>query len=120
MGNRESVEYDSHADGLLEYPQYTRPAVFRGAAVPQLLQEGNHARIARWRRWHALRLTRERRPDLYARLELSAADRKLLICGNGGSASWCSVASLFLGWMTKRVRVRCSMPSSQRRTTASG
>jgi len=78
LGNLGSAGSESFEEGLLEYPQYTRPAVFRGVAVPQVLQEGNHARIARWRRWHALRLTRERRPDLFARLELSAADRKLL------------------------------------------
>ncbi len=78
LGNLGSVGSESFEEGLLEYPQYTRPPIFRDAAVPQLLQEGNHARIARWRRWHALRLTRERRPDLFARLELSVADRKLL------------------------------------------
>ncbi len=78
LGNLGSAGSESFEDGLLEYPQYTRPPEFRGAAVPALLQEGNHARIARWRRWHALRLTRERRPDLFARLELSVADRKLL------------------------------------------
>ncbi|NPC86718.1 tRNA (guanosine(37)-N1)-methyltransferase TrmD, partial [Pyxidicoccus fallax] len=57
---------------------YTRPPVFRGAEVPAVLQSGDHARIARWRRWKSLVLTQERRPDLYARLQLSAADQKLL------------------------------------------
>jgi tRNA (guanine37-N1)-methyltransferase len=52
--------------------------VFRGAEVPTVLQSGDHARIARWRRWKALKLTEERRPDLFARLEFSPADRKLL------------------------------------------
>jgi tRNA (guanine37-N1)-methyltransferase len=52
--------------------------MFRGDGVPAVLQSGDHARIARWRRWQALRLTRERRPDLFAKLELSDADRALL------------------------------------------
>ena len=79
LGDEQSVVEESHSvEGLLEYPQYTRPPVFRGAEVPAVLQSGNHARIARWRRWKALRLTRTRRPDLFARLALSPADLKLL------------------------------------------
>ncbi|MEW5739132.1 MAG: tRNA (guanosine(37)-N1)-methyltransferase TrmD [Myxococcota bacterium] len=78
LGNAESLATESFESGLLEHPQYTRPAEFRGLAVPEVLQSGDHARIARWRRWHALRLTRERRPDLFEKLELSNADRKLL------------------------------------------
>lgn len=72
LGNAESATSESHSEeGLLEYPQYTRPAVFRGEGVPATLISGDHARVARWRRWHALRRTRERRPDLFARLTLS-------------------------------------------------
>jgi tRNA (guanine37-N1)-methyltransferase len=72
LGNADSATSESHSDeGLLEYPQYTRPAVFRGEGVPATLISGDHARVARWRRWHALRRTRERRPDLFARLTLS-------------------------------------------------
>jgi tRNA (guanine37-N1)-methyltransferase len=78
LGNEASHQAETFEEGLLEHPHYTRPAEWRGAAVPQVLQEGNHARIARWRRWHALRLTRERRPDLFARLTLGKADLKLL------------------------------------------
>jgi tRNA (guanine37-N1)-methyltransferase len=78
LGNQASHVSESFEEGLLEHPQYTRPPVFRGAEVPAVLQSGDHARIARWRRWKALKLTEERRPDLYARLELSPADRKLL------------------------------------------
>lgn len=78
LGNLGSAGSESFEEGLLEYPQYTRPAVFRGEAVPQILQEGNHARIARWRRWHALRITRERRPDLFVKLALQPADQKLM------------------------------------------
>jgi tRNA (guanine37-N1)-methyltransferase len=78
LGNQASHVSESFEEGLLEHPQYTRPPVFRGVEVPAVLQSGDHGRIARWRRWKALKLTEERRPDLFARLELSPADRKLL------------------------------------------
>jgi tRNA (guanine37-N1)-methyltransferase len=64
LGNEASVAEESFSDGLLEYPQYTRPAEFRGWPVPEVLRSGDHARIARWRRAAALRRTAERRPDL--------------------------------------------------------
>jgi tRNA (guanine37-N1)-methyltransferase len=67
LGNEESAEEDSFADGLLEYPQYTRPASFRGWEVPQVLLSGDHGRVARWRRAQSLLRTLERRPDLIAR-----------------------------------------------------
>lgn len=73
-----STEEESHTTGLLEYPQYTRPVEFRGWRVPDILLSGNHAAVARWRRKESLRRTRLHRPDLLARAELSAADRKLL------------------------------------------
>ena len=66
VGNAESVEFDSHADGLLEGPSYTRPAVWEGHAVPPVLLSGDHAAIARWRRAESLRRTADRRPDLLA------------------------------------------------------
>jgi tRNA (guanine37-N1)-methyltransferase len=78
LGNAESSTTESFEGGLLEHPQYTRPPDFRGLPVPQVLQGGDHARIARWRRWHALNLTRARRPDLFTTLTLSKADLKLL------------------------------------------
>lgn len=79
LGNAASAQSESHAEeGLLEYPQYTRPAEFRGMTVPPVLLSGDHGRVARWRRWQALRRTRERRPDLFARLELDAKDLALL------------------------------------------
>ena len=78
IGNEQSLAEESHARGLLEYPQYTRPRVFREQVVPEILLSGDHARIARWRRKQALARTRERRPDLFAKLKLSADDRKLL------------------------------------------
>jgi tRNA (guanine37-N1)-methyltransferase len=67
MGNDDSAREESFSDGLLEYPQYTRPAVFRGWAVPEVLLSGDHGRIARWRRAQALVRTRALRPDLLAR-----------------------------------------------------
>jgi tRNA (guanine37-N1)-methyltransferase len=64
LGNAESPVDESHEAGLLEYPQYTRPADFRGHGVPEVLLSGDHARVARWRRATALRRTLARRPDL--------------------------------------------------------
>ncbi len=70
---------ESHSNNLLEYPHYTRPSEFRGWHIPDVLLSGHHEHIARWRRKEALRRTRERRPDLFARLDLSSkADMKLL------------------------------------------
>ena len=66
MGNAESAADESFNDGLLEYPQYTRPAVFRGWEVPEVLRSGDHGRVDRWRRAQALAHTIERRPDLIA------------------------------------------------------
>lgn len=67
VGKVESLKAESFEDGLLDYPQYTRPSVFRDWAVPEVLLSGNHAAIARWRREQQLQRTRDRRPDLYAR-----------------------------------------------------
>jgi tRNA (guanine37-N1)-methyltransferase len=67
MGNAGSAGEETFADGLLEYPQYTRPAEFRGWEVPEVLRGGDHGRVARWRRAQALVRTRARRPDLWAR-----------------------------------------------------
>ena len=65
LGDGESAEQDSFGNGLLEFPQYTRPPVFRGKAVPEVLLSGDHGRIAEFRRRMSERLTRERRPDLW-------------------------------------------------------
>ena len=67
MGKLESGEEESFESGLLEYPHYTRPRDFEGRTIPDVLLSGDHARIARWRREEAERLTRERRPDLWAK-----------------------------------------------------
>ena len=66
MGKEASAAEESFADGLLEYPQYTRPPVFEGAPIPEVLTSGDHAKVAQWRRGEAERLTKERRPDLWA------------------------------------------------------
>jgi tRNA (guanine37-N1)-methyltransferase len=79
IGNQHSLVEESHAEGLLEYPHYTRPRVFREQAVPEVLLSGDHARIARWRRQQALARTRLLRPDLFDKLKLSAEDQKLLL-----------------------------------------
>ena len=65
VGKEASVAEESFSDGLLEYPQFTRPAVFEGRAIPEVLTGGDHAKVAAWRRAEAERLTRERRPDLW-------------------------------------------------------
>jgi tRNA (guanine37-N1)-methyltransferase len=78
LGNPVGAVQDSIASGLLEGPQYTRPAEFRGWGVPDVLLSGHHAEVARWRRRQALRRTRQRRPDLLARAELSEADLRYL------------------------------------------
>jgi tRNA (guanine37-N1)-methyltransferase len=79
LGNDESSVDESFSDGLLEYPQYTKPAVLRGVAVPEILRSGDHARIERWRRAQSLRRTIQRRPDLIeARGGLSSEDDAIL------------------------------------------
>lgn len=70
LGNAASTEDESFAAGLLEHPQYTRPADWQGRTIPEVLTSGDHGRVARWRRDAALRLTQERRPDLLAALPL--------------------------------------------------
>ncbi len=76
--DEESGREESHAAGLLEYPQYTRPASYRGLEVPPILLSGNHAAVARWRREQALRRTLERRPELLERAELTDKERALV------------------------------------------
>jgi tRNA (guanine37-N1)-methyltransferase len=78
LGDPGAVSKDSHARGLLEGPHYTRPAVFRGWEVPEVLRSGDHAAVARWRREQALRRTFERRPDLLTRADLTPQDREFL------------------------------------------
>ena len=78
LSNEESGEDESFMNGLLEYPQYTRPEVFMGRPVPEILKSGHHANIARWRRNESLRRTKEVRPELLEIAELDKTDRKFL------------------------------------------
>lgn len=78
LGDPGATFEDSHADGLLEYPHYTRPPIFRDHPVPDVLLSGHHAAIATWRRKQALRRTLERRPDLLAQTQLRDEDTALL------------------------------------------
>jgi tRNA (guanine37-N1)-methyltransferase len=78
LGSEASSLDDSHASGLLEYPQYTRPAVYRGWSVPEVLLSGNHAQIDKWRREQIIRRTLERRPELLNKANLGLEDKKLV------------------------------------------
>jgi tRNA (guanine37-N1)-methyltransferase len=79
LGSPLSSADDSFAQGLLEHPQYTRPAEFRGMSVPEVLLSGNHGEIARWRRQQSLLRTARRRPDLLARIELTEEEKQWLL-----------------------------------------
>jgi tRNA (guanine37-N1)-methyltransferase len=78
LGDPSAPFEDSHAEGMLEYPHYTRPPLFRGYAVAQVLLSGHHAEIVRWRRQQALRRTWERRPELLLQAQLTDEDRAFL------------------------------------------
>ena len=78
LGNEESAEFESFQDNLLEHPHYTRPAVFHGRPVPEVLLSGHHANIDRWRRCQSLKRTWERRPDLLDQADLTKEDIKYL------------------------------------------
>ena len=78
VGSEVSIKSDSYSSGLLKYPQYTRPAVYRGWAVPEILLSGNHGEIARWRRQQALLRTLKQRPELLNKVSLSEAEKALI------------------------------------------
>ncbi len=78
LGNEESVLTDSFSSGLLEYPQYTRPAEYRGWMVPEILLSGNHRQIENWRRREALKRTFLRRPDLLEKADLNEEDKRII------------------------------------------
>jgi tRNA (guanine37-N1)-methyltransferase len=78
LGNPESTDEESFSRGLLEYPQYTRPQIYEGHAVPEILLSGNHQEIRRWRLKESLRNTLKKRPDLLNRAELSSHEKELL------------------------------------------
>ena len=78
LNNDESAEYESFENGLLEHPQYTRPAEFNGKKIPEVLLSGNHAKIEEYRRHESLKRTKERRPDLLEKADLSGEDKEFL------------------------------------------
>lgn len=78
LSSSESYTEESFYSGVLEYPQYTRPENFEGYKVPEVLTSGHHENIRKWRRLQSLLITRDRRPDLFEKLELSKEDKKLL------------------------------------------
>jgi len=80
LADPECFEDESHFNGMLEYPQYSRPAVWHGREVPEILLSGNHEKVDQWRRKQSIRRTRDRRPDMYEKLDLtSKQDKKLLL-----------------------------------------
>ena len=81
LGNTESKDYDSHSEYLLEYPQYTKPRVYEGLEVPEVLLSGNHEKIAQWRRLKQFERTLAKRPDMFKKFlqtDLSKSDKKIL------------------------------------------
>lgn len=81
LGSDESAAYDSHSDGLLEYPQYTKPRVYEGLETPDVLLSGNHQKIQEWRRIQQFKAAKKKRPDLFEKFlnsNLSSLDKKLL------------------------------------------
>jgi tRNA (guanine37-N1)-methyltransferase len=79
LGSQDSAGSDSHSNGLLEYPQYTRPQVYQGRSVPSVLLSGNHGEIAQWRRHQAILRTAKRRPDLLEKGNLCDEERKWIL-----------------------------------------
>ncbi|MDD6795914.1 MAG: tRNA (guanosine(37)-N1)-methyltransferase TrmD [Clostridiaceae bacterium] len=78
LGKEESFMDESYSDGLLEYPQYTRPPEYEGEKVPEVLLSGHHENIRKWRRKQSLLITKKRRPDLYKKINLTKEDLKIL------------------------------------------
>jgi len=79
LGSQDSTSNDSHSNGLLEYPQYTRPQVYRGWSIPPVLLSGNHGDISQWRRRQAILRTAKRRPDLLEKVNLNNEERKWML-----------------------------------------
>ncbi|HEX8071527.1 MAG TPA: tRNA (guanosine(37)-N1)-methyltransferase TrmD, partial [Pyrinomonadaceae bacterium] len=84
LGSETSAVNESFSEGMLDFPNYTRPVEFRGRRVPEVLLGGHHAEVARWRRLAALRKTRRNRPDLFGRVELSDKERAALDADDEG------------------------------------
>ncbi len=88
LGAQESLEEESFVDHLLEYPQYTRPSLYRGMEVPAVLRSGDHHEVSRWRRFQRIKVTWERRPDLLSRAALTAEDKAFLELLLRGKDPW--------------------------------
>jgi tRNA (guanine37-N1)-methyltransferase len=88
LGSSQSLDEESFAMGLLEYPQYTRPSEFRGIPVPQVLLSGDHSEVARWRRFQRVKITWEKRPDLLAKARLTEEDKCFLEMVIKGEDPW--------------------------------
>ena len=84
----ESTDEESFDNNLLEYPQFTEPYDFNGDKIPDILYSGNHKAIAKWRRKQSLKITKEKRPDLFEKVELTKEDKKLLLEDDKEKASW--------------------------------
>lgn len=104
LGNSESTEEESFSNGLLEYPQYTRPAEWQGRGIPEVLTSGNHKKIADWRRDESERLTAERRPDLWAAHVASRPRRSPNANEKGRSGQRSGLTGGLPGPYTARVR----------------
>ena len=102
LGDPLATAQDSHSQSLLEHPHYTRPAVFRGWAVPEILLSGNHAEVARWRRQQSLLRTAQRRPDLLAQADLTDQDRAFLQQALGATAEQTGDVEHLLNTKTQR------------------
>ena len=76
LANEDAFELESHFSSLLEYPQYTRPSAWRGREVPQVLLNGHHENIKKWRREQSLKVTQKARPDLFEKAELTAEEKR--------------------------------------------
>lgn len=79
LSTEDSYKEESHYNGLLEYPQYTRPREFNGSQVPEVLLSGNHKKIEQWRKIQSIKATLDKRPDLLDKLELSHEDEKIIL-----------------------------------------
>ena len=117
LGDEQAPDKDTFADDLLEYPHYTRPRVYNGWSAPDILLCGHHAQIERWRRWHRLHATRERRPDLFARLRLSQEDLALL-AGEEPTAPADPKAAAREARASRRTAEGAPVAATQRRQTA--
>ena len=111
MGKEASAAEESFADGLLEYPQYTRPPVFEGEPIPEVLISGDHSKVKAWRRAEAERLTAERRPDLWAAYRARQKARKRAAIQRVTSRNLCNTSSPTHSDQIKTARRLLALPT---------